>query len=137
HKVSYPVPPTNAGGMRRNAPGRPACCAGGIRGNRMDWKGRALTAVFRTGPSAALALRDAPQAPGRPPAPAAFSHFRHGIETVRAARAAAGDAEERQEAALPEAVARNRLVAVFGTGRQVPAGIADETGKRQLIEPDQ
>src|ERR1700751_2002788 len=72
-------------------------------------------------------------APRRPPFKTRITFFGHGIEAAGAAGSAARDAKQRHPSARPQTVAGNRLVTVFRTGRQVPAGIADETGKRQLI----
>src|SRR4051794_31500203 len=75
--------------------------------------------------------------PRRPPAEAVAEHLRHLVEAAGAARAAAADAKQRHPAAGPKAVAGNRLVAIFGAGRDMAAGIADEAGQRQLVETDE
>ena len=54
---------------------------------------------------------------------------------MAAAGPAAQDPEERQPAARPEAVPGDRLVAVFGTGRQVPAMVADEAPRASAGRP--
>ena len=56
---------------------------------------------------------------------------------VRAEGATARDPEQAHPAAGPQAVAGNRLIGIFRTGRQVSAGVADEIGERQLIETDE
>ncbi len=77
-----------------------------------------------------------PVTPGRPPMLVFVHLLRHRIEARCSARSAAPDAKERHPAARPQAVTGNRLVAVLGTCRDMPAGISDEAGQGQLIETD-
>lgn len=66
--------------------------------------------------------------PRRPPDIAGLQLFRHPVDAGGTVRAAAANAKQRQQAAGPKPVAGHRLVAIFRTGRQVAAGIADEAG---------
>src|SRR5690606_13179055 len=66
-----------------------------------------------------------------------LQHLRHRIDTMRAARPAAHEAEQPHPTSGPKAMAGNRLIGVFGTGGEMPAGIAHESGKRELIKPDE
>ncbi len=63
--------------------------------------------------------------------------FRHGVQPAGAARTATRDAKQRHPPARPKSVAGDRLIPIFGTGRNVAAGIADEIRQSQLIEPDE
>lgn len=81
--------------------------------------------------------RHPPKPPRRPPHTAPAEALRNGVEAAGAAGAAVEDAEEREEAAGPGAMPGNRLIAIFRTGRQVPAAMADEAGERELIEADE
>ncbi len=78
-----------------------------------------------------------PVSPGRPPVLVSGQRFRHGVQPAGAARTATRDTKQRHPTARPKSVAGDRLIAIFGTGRNVAAGIADETRQSQLIEPDE
>ena len=56
------------------------------------------------------------------------------VDAMRAARSAAYDPKQPHPTAGPQAVTGNGLIGILRASRQVAAGIADETGKRQLIE---
>jgi hypothetical protein len=55
---------------------------------------------------------------------------------MRAKRPAAHKAEQPHPPARPEPVPRDGLIGIFGAGRQMAAGIADEAGEGQLVEAD-
>lgn len=77
-----------------------------------------------------------PKGPRRPPAHVGGEFLRHRIDTPCAARTAAPDAKQRQPPARPKPMAGDRLVAIFGTGRHMTAGVSDQAGERQLVESD-
>ena len=56
---------------------------------------------------------------------------------MRATGTATADPKQAHPAAGPQTVAGDRFMCVFRAGWHMPAGIADEAGERQLIEPDQ
>lgn len=62
---------------------------------------------------------------------------RHGVMTMGAAWPAAHEPEQSHPPAGPQAIAGYGFIGILGTGRQMPAGIADETGKGQLVQPDE
>ena len=67
-----------------------------------------------------------PETPGQIPACAGWQDAWDRIKTMRAQGAAAHDAKKAHPAAIPQAMAGDRLIGIFRTGRQMTAGIADE-----------
>src|SRR5262245_163736 len=80
---------------------------------------------------------DAPISPRRVPEVGRGERGRHVVDPVRAAGTAAQHAKQAHPAAGPEPMPGDRLVGIFRTGRQMPAGIADKTRKRELVNPDE
>lgn len=78
-----------------------------------------------------------PITPRHPPMLPRRQCLRHRIKPAGAARSATRDAKQRHPAAGPQTMAGDGLVTELGTGRDMPAAISDEAGKRELIQPDQ
>src|SRR5262245_14619999 len=75
-----------------------------------------------------------PEAPGRIPPQTDVEVSRYGVEPARSTRTAPEHAKRAEQSPGPQTMASDRLIGIFGTRRKVAAGIADETGKGQLIQ---
>jgi hypothetical protein len=84
-------------------------------------------------------IRAAPAAitPRHIPARIAGQRARHEIETGGAERMAAGEPGRGHPATGPQAESADRLLGIFGAGRQVPAVPAEERRKRVVVGFDQ
>jgi len=78
-----------------------------------------------------------PVSPRHIPPPARVQRLRHRIEAGCSARPATADAKQGQKTAGPKAMTCNRLIAILRACRQVAAGLADNAGKGQLVEPNE
>lgn len=77
---------------------------------------------------------DRPVPPGREPAVVRCKRDRNRIDALFSEWAASRHSEKAHPAAGPETMPGDRLVGIFRASGLVAAGVADESGQRQLIE---
>lgn len=63
--------------------------------------------------------------------------LRDQIDPMGTTRTTTDDTEKAHEATGPKAVAGNRLIGIFRTGRKMPAGISNKAGQGKLIKAHQ